>query len=155
MRSAYIGVHKADIPAQAPHDEWLWNWLGQVFYIPILGLAKNSVLVFLLRLGGRQRRGVRLAIYALLAFNTAKTIAVTAVIFFRCTPIYLDWSEAYYSPHAMAHCNNLRFFWMMSGALNIFTDILVLILPFLIFLDMQINKKLRNALIGVFLLGLT
>lgn len=95
-----------------------------------------------------------MAIYGLLAFNTVQCIAVTAFVLFRCTPVHLAWSVAYYSRVSIGHCDSLREYAMAVGSLNIFTAALVLILPFLIFLDLNINKKLRNALIGVFLLGL-
>jgi hypothetical protein len=153
IRDGYVGVHAVDIPSHDDSKTWLYNWLGYLFYTPILPLAKISVLVFLLRLGGRQNRGVRIAIHGLIAFNTAQLISGMAFTLFRCRPVHLAWT-AYFSPESMGHCGNLASYIMTAGSINILTDLLVLILPFRIFLDLKINKKMRNALITMFMLGI-
>jgi hypothetical protein len=150
----YIGVHGVDIP---PHDkakQYLYNWLGQAFYCPILPLVKISVLVFLLRLGGKHTRSARIAIYALIAFNVSQVTAVESVVIFQCHPLHLSWSTAFFAPERMGNCISAGTFTMSVASLNFCTDILVLVLPYRIFSVLKINKKMRNALIGVFMLGI-
>lgn len=150
----YLGVHSVDIPPHDKSKQWFYNWLGQVFYGPILPLVKISILVFLLRLGGKQRTGVRASIYALIIFNISQMIAVLGVIIFQCDPLHLSWSTAFFAPERVGNCIHAGSFTLSSASLNIFTDLLVLVIPYRIFLVLKINKKMRNALIGVFMLGL-
>ncbi|KAB5562783.1 hypothetical protein GE09DRAFT_1219382 [Coniochaeta sp. 2T2.1] len=155
MRFAYIGIHIYDVP---PNDtqglSWYYNWLCNVFYTPILWLVKISILVFLLRLGGLQNQCVRIAIYCMIAAITSIIIAVECVIIFQCNPAHLAWTTAWFEREGLGYCINAGAFTISAGALAIFTDLLVLIVPFCIFLDLRINKRMRNALIAVFMLGI-
>lgn len=150
----YIGVHADATP---PHDESKvarYSFLAQVFYTPILSMVKTSVLACLRRLGGQQRTGVRRAIHTLIVLNACQMIAVLGVTIFQCTPVSLGWSETLQARRTLATCINLGIFMLSVASWNIFTDVLVLMLPYRIFFVLQINKRMRNALIGVFMLGL-
>jgi hypothetical protein len=149
-----VGVHTWDVPPHAPNREWLWNWLGQLFYTPILALVKISILVFLLRLGGKERKCVRIAIDALIIFSALQLVAILLVTIFQCRPVRLAYTSLYPEGLSMGRCLALGPFTMAAGSLNVLTDILVLIFPFRIFLDLKINTKVRNALIGVFMMGM-
>lgn len=126
-----------------------WFYLAQLFYNPVLALVKASVLVFLLRLGG-QKPGVRWAIHALNLFNGLQAVAIFLVALLQCLPISANWD-----PAAMenAKCVDVSFHVTIS-CLTIFTDILVLALPFWIFLGLQMPRAAKLAVIGIFMLGL-
>ncbi|KAH7008308.1 CFEM domain-containing protein [Ilyonectria destructans] len=152
MRTAFLGVHLADIPPQA--DVVLgqqWNFIIQILYNPILAIVKTSVLLFLLRLGG-QKKEVRYAIYGLLAFNLALMVAIFVCAIFQCSPVTYFWMRASVNPPD-GTCFDTSAFYIATGALTILTDILVLILPFWIFLGLKLPLKVRAAIIGVFALG--
>ncbi|OIW30923.1 hypothetical protein CONLIGDRAFT_564294, partial [Coniochaeta ligniaria NRRL 30616] len=149
----YIGVHAADIPVHDEAKALLYSWLAVVFYTPILSLVKTSILGFLLRLGGKQRRGVRIAIYTLITLNTLQIIAVLAVTIFQCTPVNLVWSTPSSAREGL-RCINPGVLVLSVASWNILTDILVVALPYRIFFDIKTNKRMRNALIGVFMLGI-
>ncbi|KAF7539985.1 hypothetical protein G7Z17_g12303 [Cylindrodendrum hubeiense] len=152
MRTAFIGVHLADVPPQA--DIVLgqqWNFIIQILYNPILAIVKTSVLLFLMRLGG-QKKQVRMAIYGLLSFNLALMVAIFVSAIFQCTPVSYFWMRASVNPPD-GTCFDTSAFYIATGSLTILTDILVLILPFWIFLGLKLPLKVRAAIIGVFALG--
>lgn len=85
MRTAYLGVHTHDIPAEADLNLSLgmqWNYVIQILYNPILAMVKNSVLLFLLRFSGN-RRSVRYCIHALNIFNLALMVTIFIVVIFQ------------------------------------------------------------------------
>ncbi|KAL2201834.1 CFEM domain-containing protein [Sarocladium strictum] len=152
MRKNFIGVHGVDIPPWFDRQEALrWNYMVQALYNPILALVKTSVLLFLLRISGQNKR-VRMYIHALNAFNIALMIAIFFVVIFQCTPVSLAWEIAGPNPPE-GTCINGPVFITLTAALTILTDILVLVLPFWIFLGLQMPRRVKWALLGVFALG--
>lgn len=125
-----------------------WFYLAQIFYNPVLAFVKASVLLFLLRIGG-QKLGTRYAIYALFTFNALQAIAVFLVATLQCLPIAANWDPAV---AATATCVDVSFH-ITTSALTIFTDVLVLALPFWIFLGLNMPTAQKMTVIGAFLLG--
>ena len=152
MRKNYIGVRAVDVPPWFDRQEALrWNYMVQALYNPILALVKTSVLLFLLRLSGQNKK-VRMYIHALNAFNIALMIAIFFVVIFQCTPVSLAWEIVSPNP-PQGTCIDGGMFITSTAALTILTDILVLVLPFWIFLGLQMPRRVKWALLGVFALG--
>ncbi|TGJ80339.1 hypothetical protein E0Z10_g8426 [Xylaria hypoxylon] len=145
----YFGWHAVDVPEFDPSPGLWWFFLAQIFYNPVLALVKASVLVFLLRLGGHQRR-VRYFIYGLLTFNGLQAVAVFFVAIFQCLPIEANWDGA---ARATATCIQPVFHVIIS-IITLITDLLVLIIPFWIFLGLKLPLAARIAIIGAFVTGL-
>ncbi|ROT43009.1 hypothetical protein SODALDRAFT_327179 [Sodiomyces alkalinus F11] len=153
MRKAFLGVHVWDIPPQAdPREGQKWNFIIQILYNPILALVKTSILLFLLRLGGQQRR-VRWAIHLLNAFNLSLMVAIFVTVIFQCTPVSFFWEQFGPGADPNGKCINMGAFYVSTSALNVLTDLLVLALPFWIFLGLKMPKRVKIALLGVFALG--
>jgi hypothetical protein len=153
MRKAFLGVHVYDIPPEAdPREGMRWNYIIQALYNPILALVKTSVLLFMLRLSGQNKK-IRMAIHTLNAFNLALMMAIFLTVIFQCTPINYFWEQAGRNPPTEGKCINSPVFVTSTAALNVLTDILVLMLPFWIFLGLQMPRRVKWALIGVFTLG--
>lgn len=149
MKTGYVGIHTYDIPLENdPRVGLRWNYTLQQFYHPILALVKASVLTFLLRLGGT-KQNIRWVIYVLHAFNLAQVIAVCLACIFQCTPVSYFWDPTVPG----GTCFNKGVFYITSTAITIFTDILVLALPFWIFLGLNMPARVKIALMFVFLLG--
>lgn len=149
IKTNFVGIHYDQVPAV--HDEHaalVWSFVVQVLYNPILALVKTSVLLFLLKLGS-QKRAVRRSIYALNAFNLALMVAIFLVVIFQCNPIAYNWDLSIKN----GHCIHRGTFYMATAALTIFTDILSLALPFWVFLDLKLPRRVKVALLFVFLLG--
>ncbi|OBT83326.1 hypothetical protein VE02_08693 [Pseudogymnoascus sp. 03VT05] len=145
----YFGWYMADVPKDFdPSPGMWWFYLAQLFYNPILAFVKASVLLFLLRLGG-QKIATRYAIYALFTFNALQAIAIFLVATLQCLPIAANWDPAV---AATATCVDVSFHVAIS-ALTIFTDVLVLALPFWIFLGLNMPMAQKMTVIGAFLLG--
>lgn len=125
-----------------------WNYIIQLLYNPILALVKSSVLLFLLRLGG-QKPGVRWTIHSLNAFNIGLMIAIFVTVIFQCTPVNFFWDRTIPG----GHCVDTGAFYVATAGLTILTDVLVLALPFWIFLGLKMPAKVKIALLVVFGLG--
>lgn len=125
-----------------------WNYIVQVFYHPILPLCKSAVLMFLLRLGGH-RRPVRWAIHATNSLNLVAMAATTLTAMLQCSPVRTNWAFS----ASNGACNEQFEFYIAGAGIAIFTDVLVLALPFCIFLHLRISRHMKTAVLGVFLLG--
>lgn len=152
MRTAFLGVHVYDIPLTADRGiGMIWNFVGQILYNPILAVVKSSVLLFMLRLGGH-RQAVRYTIHGLNAFNVALGIGIFITVIFQCSPVNYFWIRVS-DPTAVGTCVNTGLFYVITAALTIFTDALVLAFPFWIFIGLKLPLRVKIALLGVFLLG--
>lgn len=152
MKTAYIGVHLKDIPPNANMVlAQKWNYIIQILYNPILALVKASVLLFLLRLGGQQKK-IRYSIISLLVFNLALMVAIFVAAVCQCQPVNYFWMRVSY-PTPKGSCFDQNAFYIWTAGLTIFTDLLVLMLPFWIFLGLKLAMKVRIALIAIFTLG--
>ncbi|KAI4863203.1 hypothetical protein F4820DRAFT_381680 [Hypoxylon rubiginosum] len=152
MRTAYLGVHVYDIPMTADVSLGMyWNYVIQILYNPILALVKCSVLTFLLRIGG-QRRKIRYSIHALNVFNIGLMIAIFVTVIFQCSPIPYFWKRIT-NPTLEGKCIDTGVFYVTTASLTIFTDVLVLALPFWIFMGLKMAPKVKLAIMAVFLLG--
>ncbi|CAN9080447.1 unnamed protein product [Alternaria alternata] len=82
-------------------------------------------------------------------FVTIQTIVVTFVNAFECGS---EPSRAW-SPTFPAGCNNLFATYFSMAAINILTDMVILIMPIPAFKHLNLPRSKRYALLGVFLVG--
>jgi hypothetical protein len=129
---------------------FVWTYLVQVLYQPILSAVKASVLVFMLRLGGT-KRSMRWACWILLVINVLMMFSLTIAAIFQCYPVQKFWDRT----ATPGSCMKMNIFMMMSSALNIITDLAALCLPFIMFLGLRMQRRVRFVLLGVFSLGVT
>ncbi|KAH8885687.1 hypothetical protein GQ53DRAFT_828718 [Thozetella sp. PMI_491] len=147
-RATYIGVHFVEIPMHNLSDGLFQNYFAQIIYTPILALTKISALVFLLRLGAAKTR-LRYCMHGLIWFLVAQLLTHVFQTIFECTPVEKGWQ-----PWIEGACQDAGVYSSFNGSVNILTDILVLSMPLFVFIDLNINKRARNALIGVYMLGI-
>ncbi|TLD03692.1 uncharacterized protein PgNI_11570 [Pyricularia grisea] len=149
-KTSFLGIHLRDVPLDQLDlsRAGRWNYIVQVFYHPILPLCKSAVLMFLLRLGGH-RRPVRWAIHATNSLNLAAMAATTLTAMLQCSPVRTNWAFS----ASNGACNEQFEFYIAGAGIAIFTDVLVLALPFCIFLHLRISRHMKTAVLGVFLLG--
>ncbi|KAF4974248.1 hypothetical protein FZEAL_8828 [Fusarium zealandicum] len=154
MHENYIGIRRNEIPIKSLVNGRRWAFTIQILYNPILAFVKTSVLIFLLRLG-REKDNVRLAIIGLLTFNLVQTVATFLCILLQCTPISFFWESGALNPEDIpdGYCIDQSKLYIATAALTILTDVLVLVLPFWIFLGLNMPLRVRAAVIGVFALG--
>ncbi|KAK6833381.1 hypothetical protein PG987_008075 [Apiospora arundinis] len=145
----YFGWHKEDVPLDFdPSPGLWWFYLSQIFYNPILALVKCSVLVFILRVGGL-RTGVRWACFGLITFTALQAVAIFFAVLLQCLPIEANWDM---KARANAKCIDNAFHITISS-ITILTDILVVALPFYVFLGLKMRRATKIAVICVFALG--
>jgi hypothetical protein len=149
IKLGYFGWRQKDVPADYNSAPSLWwFYIAQIFYNPILALVKCSVLVFILRLGDR-RKGVRTAVYVLISFTALQAVAIFFVVILQCLPVSAVWDHASYPD---AKCIKVEFHVTISS-LTVLTDILVLVLPFYVFLGLKMRAATKVAVLCCFASG--
>jgi len=150
IKAAYIGIHDIDVPKDlSPTAGLEWNFGAGLSYRPILGLAKMSALFFLLRLGQHSNRLV-LFIWTQIWLNVAFSLSILLMFIFGCDPISHNWDMSSLG----MQCFNGRYYALYSSVSTIFTDFLVLMVPFWILKDIRLAFKVKAAILAIFLLGL-
>lgn len=76
-------------------------------------------------------------------------VATLLVIIFQCNPV-----ESFWRVELGQKCINQEAFAISTTLLTILTDIIVVALPFHVFLGLQMGRKKKIALILVFSMGL-
>ncbi|KAE9378283.1 hypothetical protein N431DRAFT_541791 [Stipitochalara longipes BDJ] len=151
IKLGYIGYHVWDIPKT--YDAQLAGKFGyatELVYVPILGLIKMSILLFLLRLTG-QKQAVKKAIWTLLILNGLVTLINIFFIMFQCLPVAAVWDPTAY-PNA--NCIDFGKTTTAFASISVITDTFVLILPTWIVHDLQIPIRQKLMLIGILSFGL-
>lgn len=96
----------------------------------MLPLVETSMLLFLLKLG-RQKPSMKHAIHAVNAPNLAGMVATTLTATLQCLRV-----QCYWDLRVKGSCiPSIGRFYISAAAISIFTDVLVLGLPFWVFLD--------------------
>ncbi|KAK5657263.1 hypothetical protein OQA88_3322 [Cercophora sp. LCS_1] len=139
-------------PSVMPEPEelktaFVWAYVVQLLYFPVLALTKCSVLYFLLRLGG-QSRGTRILIYTMIALNLGLMLGIFGASAGQCVPISFYWDKS-----VGGSCINQPVFYLVQAGVNIFTDIITLGVPIWIFLHMKMERRMKIVTLYVFLLG--
>lgn len=140
----YMGIHLSQIPefwkeVDPVYGSKIQYWVI-ITYNPQLGLIKASVLCFLLRLGG-QKRWIRWSIYILNTVNITLMIAVLLLCIFPCSPIHYWWDKT-----IEGYCYPANVRYMITGAITVLTDLLVLLIPIKIIAGLQMSRRLKIGL---------
>ena len=122
----------------------------QVTYIFTTTLAKASVLMLYYRVFSLRARWFRIAWWANVGLLASYVIGITLQTFLQCAPqsISTFWNpddpcHAASNPHAVAF-----------GCWNAFVDLTILVLPVRMVWSLQMSRKQKIAVSGIFLLGL-
>jgi hypothetical protein len=127
----------------------VWNVGAGLAYRPILGLAKVSALFFLLRLGQHSKGLVRF-IWGQIWLNIILTISIMMMYIFACDPVGHGWALSSLG----MKCSVGRNYTLFSSVSTIFTDLLVLMVPFWILKGVRMAKRIKAAILSIFMLGL-
>lgn len=148
IKTSYLGIHIEDVPEHDPIVPLRWQFIIQLWYSPILGAVKASILLFMLRLTSHMAR-VRWSIHALNALNLGLVATILLVVIIQCGPVEFNWDKSIRG----GMCINQGWFYLSTAALTILTDLLVLSLPFWVFLGLNMARGLKIAILCVFLVG--
>ncbi|KAL2434364.1 hypothetical protein ABEF95_004783 [Exophiala dermatitidis] len=112
-----------------------------------LFLVKISILYQYLRFF--VQKSFRTAAWFLIVFIVVAGLAMLLTFSFSCWPLAFFWDKTVQS----GHCINLIAFWFCVSALHIATDLAILVLPMPVLTRLQLPRKQKMTLIGVFALG--
>lgn len=145
----FIGIHFYDVPQGTdPTPGLIWIFVVGAVYNPVLAFVKQSVLLFILRIAGLDIR-VRIVSWVTSFINMAEMLAVFLVVIFQCSPV-----ESFWDLSLGQRCIDQKSFALSTALLTILTDVIMVALPFWVFLGLQMSNKKKIALILVFSMGL-
>lgn len=84
----------------------------------------------------------------ILSVGLAISVLFTTV--FQCTPVAFEWDKSIKG----GHCIDAPLFFVLSAAINIFTDLLILVIPILITWPLQLAIRKKIAICVILCLGL-
>ena len=113
--------------------------------------AKLSVLLVYLQIFGHYRR-FKIACWCLMLFNIAYLGATTLVHIFWCTPVGAAYGIPL-KPGQTSSCIDGYKTDLAIGALNLLTDVIILVLPMPMLYKLQLSKGRKFAVCGVFGVG--
>ncbi|KAL8664813.1 MAG: hypothetical protein Q9168_007835, partial [Polycauliona sp. 1 TL-2023] len=113
------------------------------FYPLAVGLPKISILLFYLRLN--PSRSFRRGTIAVIAITTAYMIAAVIAQLLPCKPVRKFWN-----PSTPGTCLNTNPLYLTNSIINTLIDVLVLILPIPMIVNLQVNTRTKLVLAAIF-----
>lgn len=126
----------------------------EMLYGISLALVKSSFMVLYLRLFGT-RRSLRLTIWFGLAIIWAWGLTIVLKSFLLCSPIAYNWKDPHLSmsDHG-GKCSNRNVAFVAAAAINIATDIMIMLVPVPHIVILQLRLYRKVGLVCVFSVGL-
>ena len=119
-----------------------------------------SIILYLVSLGAIKTT-LLCQYYRAFAINKMRTVLLVAIVFvsawsisqiflniFICTPIAAFWDRA-----IEGKCIPSNPTWYITAAANIATDIMIIVLPFPVVIKLNLARRQRFVLLGVFCVG--
>ncbi|KAL4802354.1 hypothetical protein BDV18DRAFT_147357 [Aspergillus unguis] len=141
-----LGKHSFDITKEEHKKQIKTFWISLPMYEFSFGLAKISILLRFLRLFPSRRFCI--ICYIVLGIVVAETIWAICAALFNCQPVARFWD-----PDITGSCMSRKAVWFFNAAINIATDLTLLILPMSQLSRLNLPRKQKIALIAVFALG--
>jgi hypothetical protein len=122
-------------------------YLYQIFYKTLVSTTKMSFIFLYIDLFPSPK--FILICWAIQASILAATCAFVLGTIFQCTPLPYFWDRTIEG----GHCIKSSAFWYSHAAWNSLFDLLIMILPITVIRSLQMAKKQKLAVIGMFSLG--
>ena len=127
-----------------------YSWALELLYTPTIWLAKTALLFQLICIFTPMKSGpVYWACHSLIWGNLAFYTAILFSLIFECHPISEVWNPLYGN-----HCINRNASLIASGAVNVFSDLLNLLLPIWATWHLQMGPRRKAGIIAIFAIGL-
>lgn len=139
MESAALIIMEAD-----SGNKFLWIYV--LAYNISLYFTKMSILISYRRMFTVTK--VKLGAEIMICIVTAIILYTTTSILVQCRPISFYWNR-----NQDGYCSSPRIIWLSTAALNMATDLVILILPIPVVLKLQLNMRSKISLVFVFTLG--
>ena len=132
---------------------WLWSlqyaWALHILYPSAICLAKVSLLFQLIHIFAPTKSGpVYWAFHSLIWGNLAFYVSIFISMIFQC---YRVWEGR--SPTNKGHCAGSKTLLVVCGAVNVFSDLLIILLPVWNTWHLQMTPKRKAGVIAMFSTG--
>ncbi|KAJ5387659.1 hypothetical protein N7509_010200 [Penicillium cosmopolitanum] len=141
-----MGEHFKLIPADIYKTQMICFWASVPIYQTSLLVTKMSILFQYRRVFSTPR--MRLACNLLIAFLAVYGTWTVLSAWANCVPLAKFWD-----PSVPGFCFDKKALWFSNSAIHILTDLLILIYPMPVLKSLQLPRKQKFALMGVFALG--
>ncbi|KAG4427639.1 hypothetical protein IFR05_016879 [Cadophora sp. M221] len=125
---------------------WL-NLAATILYCLSILFIKLSILLLYLRISPDTK--FRAAVYLVIVVVVGYNLGSAFTNLFACTPIAKSWDLS----NTSGSCINRPTFYFANAGLNIGTDFVMLILPIPLLWNLQMPRRQKAGLIGVFMAG--
>lgn len=156
------GFHIYDLPKMSVQEQLValhWNFSVQMFYHPLMGSIRASIIMFLFRMKDNRRR-IRYSLHIVFWCNIAYTVGTSLVNLLQCTPTRYMWSKPEMDtigPDGKivpgGTCIDSRTFVLTSCALSIFMDLIIIPIPSIMVWNLQMCKRTKILVVIVMSLG--
>ncbi len=120
-----------------------------VLYFFTTCITKLSLLLLLHRIFAISRC-FRIQIYTVEAAVGAFWISATVADLLNCVPLEWTWKNGNADPR---YCISYNTFWLVTGIFESVIDLVILALPIGMVAQMQLNRRKKFGVVGIFLLG--
>ncbi|KAI9704161.1 MAG: hypothetical protein M1836_007022 [Candelina mexicana] len=143
-----LGRHMWDVPAQTFPQFMQFSLAESVLYAVAIFFAKLSLMIMFLHLFGVNIT-FRRTLYGIIAVISTYTIVNSFLIIFQCNPVRKAWDIM-----TPGHCPlNIVNIAIANGAVNIATDITLLVLPVPMIWQLHLPVRAKLAVIGILMTG--
>ncbi|KAK0662726.1 hypothetical protein DIS24_g1671 [Lasiodiplodia hormozganensis] len=142
-----LGMHTWEVSQLNQMELSKYFYVSVIFYNGAVGLVKISILLQYLRIFAIKK--MQLACRIVLVLNSLFTLETVIISVFDCTPIPFFWDKSIKG----GHCVNFGAMWFSHASTNIVFDIVLVILPMPVIKSLNLPKKQKIALMGIFALG--
>ncbi|KAF1941211.1 hypothetical protein EJ02DRAFT_503592 [Clathrospora elynae] len=156
------GYHIYDLPKKSIPEQLValrWNFAVQMFYHPLMGLIRASIIMFLFRMKDHRRR-IRYSLHAVFWLNILYSVGTTLVNILQCKPTRYTWSRPEMDSIGAdgkvvpaGTCIDPRTFILTSCSFSIFMDLIIIPIPSVMVWNLQMCKRTKALVAVVMSLG--
>ncbi|RLL97479.1 hypothetical protein CFD26_106816 [Aspergillus turcosus] len=144
-----FGKHQNDMPKELLLKTLKLYFVAQILYKINIGLTKISILLLYIRLF--VHRWFLTTCWVWIAIVVSFTVGTVFSSIFQCTPVQWAFDK---SLPGRGTCINMTAFWYANAAFNILSDLVLIALPVPVVLKLQLPRKSKVAICGIFGLGI-
>lgn len=141
-----MGLHSSTLSPEMLMTQNIWFWASIWLYVSAIGFAKLSVLTQYLRIFVGKK--TKIATWAMIVIVIVYTIQGDLVGIFSCTPVNKFWNRP-----LPGTCVNAAVYYYITIAMNILTDIAVVVIPVPALMKLNIPTNQKYGLVFAFALG--
>ncbi|KAJ5948910.1 hypothetical protein N7454_002217 [Penicillium verhagenii] len=122
--------------------------VAAVIYVPCLAFAKVGLIILYHRIMNRQPAYLW-TLYIFSAIVCGYSIAIIFALIFACTPIQKGWDSSI----TAGHCVNRSGLYIATAALNIVSDLALIVVPVPLVMGLQMPRVQKYGLMAMFIVG--